>query len=59
LAESVSLYKTCHDAIYYEYSYNLVHLLQIKDRINRLGLKPDDYTQYYYFQQYYQKEQGN
>ena len=49
LAESVSLHKTCHDAIYFEYSYNLVHLLQSKDRIHRLGLKPDDYTQYYYF----------
>ncbi|MGZ9472611.1 DEAD/DEAH box helicase, partial [Staphylococcus epidermidis] len=34
-------------------------LLQSKDRIHRLGLKPDDYTQYYYFQQYYQMEQGN
>ena len=59
LAESVSLHQTCHDAIYFEYSYNLVHLLQSKDRIHRLGLKPDDYTQYYYFQQYYQMEQGN
>ena len=39
LAESVSLHSVCHDAIYYEYSYNLVHLLQSKDRIHRLGLK--------------------
>src|SRR5699024_6691947 len=30
LAESVSLHKNCHDAIYYEFSYNLVHLLQSK-----------------------------
>ena len=30
LAESVSLHSICHDAIYYEYSYNLVHLLQSK-----------------------------
>lgn len=58
LAESVSLHQTCHDAIYFEYSYNLVHLLQSKDRIHRLGLKLDDYTQYYYFQQCYQMEQG-
>lgn len=48
LAESVSLHKNCHDAIYFEYSYNLVHLLQSKDRIHRLGLNNDAYTQYYY-----------
>ncbi len=50
LAESVSLHKFCHDAIYYEYSYNLVHLLQSKDRIHRLGLRDNEYTQYYYLQ---------
>lgn len=49
LAESVSLHKLCHDAIYFEYSYNLVHLLQSKDRIHRLGLPDGQYTQYYYF----------
>jgi primosomal protein N' len=59
LAESVSLHQTCHDAIYFEYSYNLVHLLQSKDRIHRLGLDPNDYTQYYYLQQSYPMEQGN
>lgn len=48
LAESVSLHKTCHDAVYFEYSFNLTHMLQSRDRINRLGLEPDDYTQYYY-----------
>lgn len=48
LAESVSLHKNCHDAIYYEFSYNLVHLLQSKDRIHRLGLLDSDYTQYYF-----------
>lgn len=48
LAESVSLHKNCHDAVYFEYSFNLTHMLQSKDRINRLGLKDDDYTQYYY-----------
>ena len=50
LAESVSLHSVCHDAIYYEYSYNLVHLLQSKDRIHRLGLPENQYTQYYYLQ---------
>ena len=38
LAESVSLHSVCHDAVYFEYSYNLVHPLQSKDRIHRLGL---------------------
>src|SRR5699024_11561600 len=36
LAESVSLHTVCHDAIYYEYSFNLVHLLQSKDRIHQI-----------------------
>ena len=48
LAESVSLHDVCHDAVYFEYSYNLVHMLQSKDRINRLGLSDDEYTQYHY-----------
>ena len=50
LAESVSLHTVCHDAIYYEYSYNLVHLLQSKDRIHRLGLPKNQYTQYCFLQ---------
>ena len=58
LAESVSLHSVCHDAVYYEYSYNLVHLLQSKDRIHRLGLSDDQYTQYYYHQLSYQTEDG-
>ena len=53
LAESVSLHRVCHDAIYFEYSYNLVHLLQSKDRIHRLGLPDDQYTQYYYLQDFF------
>lgn len=59
LAESVSLHSVCHDAIYFEYSYNLVHLLQSKDRIHRLGLPDDQYTQYYYQQLFYQTEDGS
>lgn len=54
LAESVSLHHVCHDAIYYEYSYNLVHLLQSKDRIHRLGLPEKQYTQYYYMNTLFQ-----
>ncbi|MFA1643427.1 SNF2-related protein [Chryseomicrobium imtechense] len=53
LAESVSLHSVCHDAIYFEYSYNLVHLLQSKDRIHRLGLPEEQYTQYFYLQNYF------
>lgn len=58
LAESVSLHSVCHDAIYFEYSYNLVHLLQSKDRIHRLGLPQDQYTQYYFLQENYQTFEG-
>lgn len=53
LAESVSLHTICHDAVYFEYSYNLVHLLQSKDRIHRLGLPDGQYTQYYYLMDYF------
>lgn len=48
LAESVSLHSVCHDAVYYEYSFNLVHLLQSKDRIHRLGLSEGQVTRYYF-----------
>ena len=58
LAESVSLHSVCHDAVYFEYSYNLVHLLQSKDRIHRLGLPENQYTQYYYMQLYYETDNG-
>lgn len=54
LAESVSLHTVCHDAVYFEYSYNLVHLLQSKDRIHRLGLPQNQYTQYYFLQLFYE-----
>ena len=51
LAESVSLHSVCHDAVYFEYSYNLVHLLQSKDRIHRLGLPEDQKTRYYFMRE--------
>ena len=56
LAESVSLHSICHDAVYFEYSYNLVHLLQSKDRIHRLGLPQDQYTQYYFMRSIFENE---
>ena len=58
LAESVSLHTVCHDAVYFEYSYNLVHLLQSKDRIHRLGLPDDQYTHYKFMQVEYQTLNG-
>ncbi|MDH5013106.1 DEAD/DEAH box helicase [Weissella cibaria] len=48
LGESISLHKTAHDAVYFEYNFNLTFMLQSRDRIHRLGLKDDDYTRYYY-----------
>ncbi len=48
LAESVSLHKTCHDAVYFEYTFNLTHMLQSRDRIHRLGLQDDTKTTYYF-----------
>jgi len=50
-AESISLHKTCQDAIYYDLSYNCAQYLQSLDRIHRVGgseLRPSNY----YFLQY-------
>lgn len=56
LAESVSLHQVCHDAVYFEYSYNLIHLLQSKDRIHRLGLASNQYTQYHFLETVFDEE---
>ena len=48
LAESVSLHTVCHEAVYLEYGFNLTYLLQSKDRINRVGLREGDKTNYYF-----------
>ena len=48
LGESISLHQTVHDAVYFEYNFNLTFLLQSRDRIHRLGLADDQYTRYYY-----------
>ena len=58
LAESISLHTICHDAVYFEYSFNLVHLLQSKDRIHRLGLEADQYTQFYFLETMYPTQNG-
>lgn len=48
VAESISLHKACHNAIYIERSFNAAHFVQSKDRIHRYGLKTGTITNYYY-----------
>ena len=48
VAESISLHKACHNAIYLERSFNCAHFLQSKDRIHRYGLPKGTETHYYY-----------
>lgn len=48
VAESISLHKVCHNAIYLERSFNCAHFMQSKDRIHRYGLSPNTETNYYY-----------
>lgn len=50
LAESISLHQTVHDAVYFEYDFNLTYMLQSRDRIHRLGLPDRQYTRYFYLQ---------
>jgi SNF2 family DNA or RNA helicase len=48
VAESISLHKGCHNAIYLERDYNCSNFLQSKDRIHRVGLPEGVETTYYY-----------
>lgn len=48
VAESISLHKACHNAIYIERSFNVAHFVQSKDRIHRYGLSNGTQTNYYY-----------
>lgn len=48
LGESISLHQSVHDAVYFEYNFNLTFMLQSRDRIHRLGLDNNQYTRYYY-----------
>lgn len=50
-AESISLHKTCHHAIYYDLSYNLAQYLQSLDRIHRVG-GSENQSAYYDFLSY-------
>ncbi|MDD5362086.1 MAG: DEAD/DEAH box helicase [Ignavibacteria bacterium] len=49
-AESISLHKTCHNAIYYDLSYNCAQYLQSLDRIHRVGGSENVEANYYYLQ---------
>ena len=48
-AESISLHKYCHDAIYIDRTFNCGEYLQSLDRIHRLGLTPLDEVTYHIF----------
>lgn len=48
VAESISLHKKCHNAIYLERSFNAAHFIQSKDRIHRYGLPQNTKTTYYF-----------
>lgn len=48
VAESISLHKGCHNAIYIERDYNCASFMQSKDRIHRVGLRENQETSYYY-----------
>ena len=49
-AESISLHKTCHNAIYYDLSYNCAQYLQSLDRIHRVGGSENQEAYYHYLQ---------
>jgi SNF2 family DNA or RNA helicase len=49
VGESISLHKCCHNAIYYELSYDAAQLIQSKDRIHRVGIPEGILTKYFYF----------
>lgn len=49
-AESISLHKTCHNAIYYDLTYNCAQYLQSLDRIHRVGGSETIEANYYFLQ---------
>jgi len=48
VAESISLHKACHHAIYFERTFNAANFIQSKDRIHRVGL-PEGVTTHYHY----------
>lgn len=59
LGESISLHKQVHNAVYFEYNYNLTYMLQSRDRIHRLGLKEGEKTRYWYLMTTSEREYHN
>lgn len=49
-AESISLHKTCSNAIYYDLSYNCAQYLQSLDRIHRVGGSENKESHYHFLQ---------
>jgi SNF2 family DNA or RNA helicase len=49
-AESISLHKTCHHAVYYDLSYNCAQFLQSLDRIHRVGGSETSTANYHFLQ---------
>lgn len=49
-SESISLHKTCYNAIYYDLSFNCAQYVQSLDRIHRVGGSEDKTINYYYLQ---------
>jgi SNF2 family DNA or RNA helicase len=49
-AESISLHKTCFNAIYYDLSYNCAQYLQSLDRIHRIGGSEINVAHYHFLQ---------
>ncbi len=49
-AESISLHKTCHNAIYYDLTYNCAQYLQSLDRIHRVGGSETIEANYFFLQ---------
>ena len=48
--ESISLHKTCFNAIYYDLSYNCAQFMQSLDRIHRVGGSEINQANYYFLQ---------
>ncbi len=46
MAESISLHKVCHHAIYVDRTFNGAHYMQSLERIHRVGLQSDVHTKY-------------
>ncbi|HEY5327218.1 MAG TPA: DEAD/DEAH box helicase, partial [Mucilaginibacter sp.] len=46
-AESISLHKICHDAIYLDRTFNCGQYIQSLDRIHRIGLEKDEIVNYH------------